>query len=161
MSQRSLAALGLAATVLATAGCGGSGQSGGAASTAALTRSELLTKAEAICKRVGAERAATLSHLVSYRDYGALVPRMARYETAAAAELAKLQPPASLAADWAQIVAADRSLTNYLLPYGRDVASRDRHDAGVIARAVIRIQRPMIATVKRDGISDCAHFAWS
>jgi hypothetical protein len=154
MSRTGLTALTLVATALTASGCGGSTKS--SESTEPLTHVEFVAKADVICGRVNAERAST--PMKSRQDFERILPRIAADEQTAVAELDKLTPPASMAADWKQIVTADRTLAGYTGRYGQYLASDNNRAARALLQAAGSVQRPMVATAKRDGFNDCTQF---
>jgi hypothetical protein len=159
MQRTSVTALTLA-VALAIAGCGGSSKSETASTGEtgqALTRTELIAKADTICRRVSVERA-SMPKIKSRQDYGRVLPRVAAIEQAAVAELGKLAPPAPIVADWRQIVTADRTLAGDTGVFGQYVASGNTRGARALLRTAIEVQRPMAVTAKHDGLTDCTQF---
>jgi hypothetical protein len=137
----------------------GSEASGGGspAPTGTLTPAQLIAKGNAICYRLNARRSSIV--VATPHDYERLVPPLAAYELASAAEMSKLTPPPSMAADWRRIVAGSRLIA---LATGR---FRKSADAGNAAKS-----RPLDAMLtkgideltsaaKHAGLSECAHFA--
>jgi hypothetical protein len=119
-----LAALMLAAIALAASGCDGSSKSPATTPVATtpqtattsstqvsttetakpLTRAQLLAQANAICGRAKAQLSSTV--VKSQQEYARALPQAAAYERAAVSELTKLVPPASVASDFQQVLAA-------------------------------------------------------
>jgi hypothetical protein len=151
MSRTRLAALALIATMLAISGCGGSGSSG------SLTRSELIARADLICRRVHARLASTT--IKGPQSYARLLPPLASYEHAAVAELRKLTPPASMAGDWRQIVDgvqafadATAKLGAYATSSGLPVTPSTRAASHAAGQSSQQIR----AAAQRQGFKDCA-----
>jgi len=154
MSRIGLSALALLAVALTAAGCGGSTSSNGSKQ---LTRAELIAKADAICKRANAERAAMPS-IRTRSDYAIVLPRVATNNDAAIAELARLTPPASMASDWKQIIASERTLTRYMRTFSKNVASYDIRATRALVHQADSVRQSMIATAQGAGFNDCAKF---
>lgn len=158
MLHTQLAALALATTALAAAGCGGSSKTGstsatpmtppatsGAAASAAaakttpggsLTRAALVIQAGTICKRIYARRISP--ELLTQQ--GTKIPLFASYQRTALAELRKLTPPASMKSDWDRFAAATRKLASDTIKLGEYVK------AGHVAT----ISTPLAQTEQKD-----------
>jgi hypothetical protein len=97
MRARGRSALTLVALALAVgAGCGGA---------ARLTRSQLLERGDAICRRVAEGR----DHVyVNYPQEAGMWRPLIAVERAAFAALEKLVAPAPMAQEWAQLIAIDQ-----------------------------------------------------
>jgi hypothetical protein len=155
MSRRHLAALALVATTLAASGCGGS-----AGSSGSLTRSELIARGDAICRRINAKLRATT--VTSARDYARLAPPLAAYEQAAVAEMRKLTPPASMANGWNQVVSGAQMLadgTAKLGQYAQRSNPFQAHQTPSVHAAFVATaegMRQMVAAAQREGFNDCA-----
>lgn len=148
MSRPRLAALALVVSMLAGSGCGGS-----ASSPKSLTRSDLIARADAICRRVNAKLTGT--RIRSKRTF----VELAVYEHAAVTEMRKLIPPASMEKGWGQIVSgaqaradATANLGKYSLAeaFRGTPATRSAYTAGVEGA------RRMLAAAQREGLKDCA-----
>jgi hypothetical protein len=166
----SLAALALAATTLAVSGCGGSSKTessktpaatGTPATTAAVTaepgklaRTELIAKAEAICARINAKRSSTT--IRTHRDYGRLLPSLGAYERAAAAEMSKLTPPASIANDWKQIVAGAHTIAESIVKLGKDSASNNSRAGQAILSELTTVRQQISSIAHRQSLKECA-----
>jgi hypothetical protein len=164
MTRTIIATLLFTVSALATAGCGGSSTktpSSGATQaaststgTAPLTRGELIAKADAICYRVNTERAS--NRIRSNASIATSVPRVAAYEREAFAELSRLVPPASMASDWKQLVAAATALAADTKKVGEYAQAGNLNGAGgSLAASNLDIQK-MLAVAHRDGFKDCA-----
>lgn len=166
MSRSRLAALTLAAGALMASGCGSgsakSEQTGFSTkqtgtSSKSLTQAELVARANAICRRVHAERAA-LPSINSKQDLRTVLSRAGAQEQAGVVELEKLVPPSAVANDWKQIVKAGRTLAGYTTLYGQYVASGNSRAARTLFGAVLSLQKSMAAVAKRDGFVSCTEF---
>lgn len=127
------------------------------ASSKALTRAELVAKADAICGRL--HRIHASMSIKTRQDVGVVLPRVASYEQAAIGELEKLTPSESMAADWKQILAADRRLANYTRMYAQSVAADNSRAARALLSSAVNVQKTMAAAAQRDGFKECAGFA--
>lgn len=178
MSPTRLAALALAATTLAASGCGGSSKttstSTAAATTApsstgststttaattaqhgkALTKAQLIAKADAVCKRIEVRLHAQGAKTVS--DVVRLAPQLAAYHQARAAELDRVTPPASLEADWKQIVAAMHTAAEDTVKFGEYTKANNAAGTQELQAAAIRLHQQTLAIAMRDGITKCA-----
>jgi hypothetical protein len=151
MSRTRLVALALAASVLATSGCGSSGNS-----SKPLTRSELIAKANAICRRVYIRRVAL--KITKQQDYARIEPQLAAYELAALAEMRKLTPPASMTSDWQQIIAGAQIIADLTKKFGEYAKAHELGRTRTLYSMAAKVP-PSLATAKRDGFSDCAQLA--
>ena len=178
MSRPQLAALALAATTLAVSGCGSSktASTGVSTSTAPtsttaagttaaatatvkitpgkhLTRAEVIADAGAICKRIKARHA--LEKLATQQDFVREIPRFASYQQAALAELSKLTPPASMAHEWGQFVAAAHTLAGDTTRLGEYAKARHFAAMGPILTRIDADEVSMKTFSKRDAIISC------
>jgi hypothetical protein len=155
MSRPLLAALALAATALTASGCGGS-----AGSTKPLTRSELIARGDAICRRINA-KISTIT-VSSAQDYARLAPPLAAYEQTAVAEMRKLTPPASMANDWKQIVTGAQMLadgTAKLGEYAQTSNPFQAHQTPSVHAAFVATTegaKQIVTAAQREGFNDCA-----
>ncbi len=166
MSRTRLIALALVATALTVAGCGGSTKTVGATQASsvgstqssspsgALTRSELIAKADPICRRVNAEISAKVYRTAA--SIGQLAPELASFEQAATTELRSLTPPASLAQDWHQIVADNQTRAEDTAKLGEYIRAKKQAAANSLLISTGPIQRQMLAIAARDGFNDCS-----
>ncbi len=157
------------AVALAAAGCGasgsgsasgsggGSGTTGESASTGS-SRAKLIAAADAICQRVNNELAASQKQQKSLepKEIVRFAPRNAALELKALAALHKLTPPASLAAQWGQILAYKRALAEELAKLGRDASSNDSAGIEALATSKRALHAKLLATASRLGFKECA-----
>jgi hypothetical protein len=146
-------ALGLLAAALGVCGCG----SIGSGTHRALTRAELIARADTICKGANTKRAAMPS-INTRRDYAVILPRVATVYEAAIAELARLEPPLSIAADWKRILVDDRKLIGYLRTFGQHATSYDAKTTRAFVHTADGLRLSMATTAHGDGFADCAQF---
>lgn len=173
-----LAVLVLVATVLLTAGCGGSSSKAGSTSvsstgiassgvgtTAArvstsgsghsLTAAQLVARGDAICMRLAARLVAANTVVRSTSDTIRIAPQRAAVEQVAVAELSKLVPPVSMARDWQQIVAARRTVAEDLVKIGESAASKDAQEEGSAYESGASAERELAAAARRSGFKHC------
>lgn len=185
MTHIRLAAFALVAITITIAGCGGgssntssvaNGVSSKTSSTAtvdsrssaaqalsdggygkALSNSELIAKADAVCTRFNVAAAAARHVTIhTMQDVVNAAQKQAAIERTAVAELSKLTPPATLAHDWEQILSIRRLLIeefNEIVTY-----ARENNPGGVdsVLKAGSGVEAQMHTTAKRDGLISCA-----
>jgi hypothetical protein len=149
MGLRRLVAAMLAATIVAVVGCGGSAKP--------LTRAELVSKANVICKTVTAEFATKSAH--SVKDIARVAPELASFEQKALSELSKLVPPADLESDWKQFVAGAEMLAENTSKLGEYAKANNLKAAGVLITSSETTQQQMRAIAKRNGLTECEQVA--
>lgn len=146
--SRPLATLALAASVLAAAGCGES-----AGSTKQLTRSELIVRGDALCRRINARLAAT--RIKSGKDNA----RLGAYEQAEVAEMRRLTPPASMASGWRQVVTGAQTLADATTKIGQYPLEGYFQPRPAVRAAFIAAgagTKQMVTAAQREGFKDCA-----
>lgn len=143
MSRNLTAALMAAAMSLAVFSCGSSSNT--------LSQTELVAKADAICKRANAVREAERAGT----NYAATV----RSEQQALAELTKLIPPSTLAADWHQLLSDDNTLVKDTATFANFIQTHDPRGAHATIVAATNLQHTLGVLATRDGFKDCAQFA--
>jgi hypothetical protein len=149
MIDRRMGALVLGVIALAAPGCGKSSKP--------LTRAQLISQADAICKRVNAKLKA--SKISSKQDIARVVPQLAAYEQQALADLGKLVPPASMANDWKTIVAGAQTLADNTAKLGEYAKENKLKAARGLITTSEKVQRQVQATAKRDGFKECSENA--
>jgi hypothetical protein len=149
MFDRRMGALALSAIALTAPGCGKSSKP--------LTRAQLISQADAICKRVNTKL--KTSNINSKQDIVRLVPKLAAYEQQALAELGKLVPPASLANDWKTIVAGAQTLADNTAKLGEYAKANNLKAARGLISSSEKVQQQVQATAKRDGFKECSQNA--
>jgi len=149
MIDRRIGALALSAIVLAAPGCGKSSKP--------LTRAQLISQADAICKRVNAKL--KVSKINSKQDIARVVPQLATYEQQALADLGKLVPPASMANDWKTIVAGAQTLADNTAKLGEYAKENKLKAARGLVSTSEKVQQQVQATAKRDGFKECSQNA--
>jgi hypothetical protein len=137
----------LLVTLLAAAGCGGS-------TTAA---PPLISQADAICKRLNAQLVPSASPRLSAAKLARSSLRHAALERGALAQLRKLTPPASLAADWKQGIAFRQMLVSELVGLAQATRSNDVKQAKALIASKARVRQKLFEIAKSDGFKDCTH----
>lgn len=177
MLHTQLAALSLAGMTLAVSGCGGSSKTTSTETASAkvapaptesakpeptptesakpLTRTDLITRGDAICGRVNLKR--TTTPVVNGRDFARIVPEIAAYEQAAVAEMAKLIPPASMTNDWKRIVAGTQVIADDTTKVGEYAVANKLQAARPLYLSGTKIQKRILIIAKRDGFKECSH----
>jgi hypothetical protein len=162
MSRTRIFTLALISVLLVVSGCGGSKQSSSQVATTiqeasrpgALTRAELVTKANSICRRLSARLAST--KVTSQEEFARVAPKLSDYEHLAYAELERLVPPASLAHDWQQIVAAGQTLAADTARLGAYAKVNDKISTKKVFLEIQTSHQLLVAFARADGFKDCA-----
>lgn len=181
MSAKQLAAIGLAAAALTATGCGGSSKNTTTSTTASvvtsattaaqtkpsttgaeikvssgkpLPRAVWISKGDAICGRVNVKLSTTSAQ--TQQDFARLLPQSAAYERQEAVELSKLVPPATMRADWQQVVTDLQKFSELSIKAGEYAAVNNFELARPIAKAGNRAQEDMVLVAKRDGFKVCS-----
>ncbi|HEX3850551.1 MAG TPA: hypothetical protein VHW01_06265 [Polyangiaceae bacterium] len=134
-------------TTLAVAGCGSSAKT--------LTRAQLTSEANEICHRVNVKLDATNHQVKTPQDLARLAPQLVSFEQGALAELSKLSPPSELADDWKEILADAQTLADNTAKLGEYAKSKQTNATRELIQTSEQVQLKMIATAKRDGLTDC------
>jgi hypothetical protein len=144
--------LALSALAAAAMGCGSSPKP--------LTRAELTSKADAICRTVTAKlEVATKGGVSSLQAIARLAPKLLAFEQTALVELGKLVPPAELEADWKQFVAGAQALVEYTAKLGEYVSRKETQPIKNVIASASATQKQMSAIAKRNGLKDCQQVA--
>lgn len=148
----SFAALAMVAMALTATGCGSS-----SASSTALTKAQLIAKADAICARFWREYHA--HGTTDAKELTTKIHLIAGYELKEAKELRKLTPPAGMAFDWKRILAGHQAMAN-------DSVMAERYFKRGVLQAMQRlvnkaahVQETVLLTARRNGFKDCARAA--
>jgi hypothetical protein len=119
-----------------------------------LTRTELIARADLICRRVNEKRASTT--LGSRQAYARLLPQIAAYERAAAAEMRTLTPPASMAKSWKRIVAGIQAVADETSILGEYAIANKLAQADAGSVVAVKTMRRTRTLAGREGFKDCA-----
>lgn len=121
-----------------------------------LSRSQLIARADAICRGLDTKLATVNPASLSMHEIARFAPPRAVLERTAVAELSKLMPPASITRDWRQVIAYRSTLTNELFKLGSDAKANDA--AGIRALAVSKklVHQKLLTVATRDGFKYCS-----
>jgi hypothetical protein len=170
MKHISLAVLVSGTIVLVASGCGGSAESASKSthttesanlaknstnSGTALTKTELITKADRICQRVNAQVAPFHGSTPQY--FGRVAPQIAGYEQTAIGSLSKLIPPTSMESDWKQMLQDQQTITQHTLKFGQYAKVNDSSGMRAELSILKGAQRDLLVTAKRNGFQVCSH----
>ncbi len=172
MRRTTIAALVVSGATLIASGCGESTKSSSKSTTAGsavggtsaatentaqsgkpLTRAQLISAANAICARVNSRRAATSIESIS--DYVTLLPALSAYEQSAAAEMAKLTPPSSLAHTWQKIVAGNELLAHNTASLGEYAKANNLKGAQGLYVANHQTEIQVTVAARKAGLHNC------
>ncbi len=170
--RRFVPAVCCAVTILTLAvfgvGCGGSGtrtsaSSGPNRSTDAaagvgeggLLRLQLIAAADTICRRLTRETLDEHPKDTSLAEIRRLVPRNARLQNVALAELEKLTAPPSLAREWGEIIRYRRRLADELRKLGAAAERQDSSTVAALAPEKQRVHQLLLSAASRMGFRYC------
>jgi hypothetical protein len=173
MTRNRIATLALTASLLTVSGCGGSSapSSSGTTSTGAhaaatsaavvtrtgpLNREEMLTRGDAICYRLNAERHST--YIGSREDFARLIPPLAAKELAGAEEMSKLIPPPSLKQAWEKIVENSRTLAEVTGRFHTWAEASNLKLSRPVDAIMTKAMDEVEQVAKKAGFKDCARF---
>jgi hypothetical protein len=139
--------------LLISAGCGASTDAPAAKESAAYA--SVITRADAICRRLNSELVANLPKHYSMGAVASISPRNAALERGVVSELAKLEPPASIAGEWRQVIAYRSELANALTQVA--LAAKARNTAAVKRLGVskARVRKQLLAVGEHVGFRAC------
>jgi hypothetical protein len=151
----------VAVAALALTGCGGSSRptatTARPASGSSPPTSRLTASADTICRRLNDELTATQpGRDANHADLARNALRHAALERQATKSLSGLTPPASLARDWAQILAYRRRLAAELVTIGHDWELNDTQAIRTLGAAKKQIHVKMATIASHDGFTDCS-----
>jgi hypothetical protein len=130
--------------------------SSGSANGKALTRDAFIAEADAICKRIVAQRAAANGRLKSQQDLARQVALLAVYEQGALTTLSGLRPPGSMEGEWQRIAALVRRLAAETTKFGDDVKEgRVKFGYTQVFPVVVAIESKIAAAARLAGLEDC------
>jgi hypothetical protein len=159
MLSTRLAVLVLSITSLCAFGCGSTvrGTSTGMSSkrsSVAFSHTDLVAKANAICKELQTRLRAVASPGTG--DAGQIYLRASSYEESALRELEKLKPPADLAADWKAILVGFSTLAKDSAAYANYTKGKDLRGGRRLANSYLPVKHLAMSAAKRDGATECA-----
>jgi hypothetical protein len=144
----------LATALLAAAGCGSSPKP-------PLTRAQLTSKANSICRTVTAklEAASKGESANTPQQVQRLTAKVSGFEQKALTELTALVPPPALEADWQRFVGGAQTLAEDTAKVGEYVAGKNTAAGKAVISQAEATQKQMVAIAKRNGIKDCEKVA--
>ncbi|HEY5287027.1 MAG TPA: hypothetical protein VIJ50_07975 [Solirubrobacteraceae bacterium] len=144
-------------TNLATTGTASVAETSGTStpngSDGSLSHSQFLTDAGAICSRVNSQLAGNRT-INNQQDIKSVAPRRAEIEQAGLTEMGKLTPPASIARDYAKLLAARRTLVEDLRKLGKDAATDPKGETAIFVSSA-SLARQMEATAGYIHLEQC------
>jgi hypothetical protein len=159
----------LAAVGLGVSGCGSSSsprasssavssQSSTPSSTAVppLSHSQLVARADAICKRVNKEIEATKSTSATLQEIKRFAPRHETIERSGLAELSRLTPSGADRKAWEHILADRQKLTSELVTLVHDVNGGDTATIKALAASKKRSHAQLLKDAHKAGFKDCS-----
>jgi hypothetical protein len=135
-----------AATLVTVCGCGGSN---------GLSRSQLVAKADPICRQANQ---ALATSKISPQNVAQVGPSVAAAQRQASIKLSKLAPPSALASDWETIVASWRTAAESLLRFDEAAKAKDTQGVTAAEKGFLNAQAARMKAASRDGFHDCATF---
>jgi hypothetical protein len=149
-----LATSAFAALVLAATGCGSTPKP-------PLTRAQLTSKADSICRTVTAklEAASKGESANTPQQLERLTTKVSGFEQKALTELTALVPPPALEAEWKRFVSGAQMLAEDTAKVGQYVASKNTAAGKAVISQVEATQKRMVAIAKRNGFKDCEKVA--
>lgn len=146
-------ALALVLPALALWGCGSSAKP-------RLTRAQLTSRANAICRKVSSKlQAATGGKSISTpQQVHSLAAKLSDFEQTSLAELGELVPPPALEADWKRFVAGAQALAENTAKLSEQSSVAGPATQRLLASSEAT-QKQMVAIAKRTGLTDCEQVA--
>lgn len=134
------------AAIAAICGCGGS---------KGLGRSELIAKADPICRRANQT---LVSSKLSIQNVAQVSPAIAAAQHQASIELAKLTPPSAMAGDWKTIVDNWRIAGESILKFGEATKAKSLQAQLAAERRFTFAQVIRSKTAGQHGFHDCSSY---
>jgi hypothetical protein len=122
----------------------------------ALSRSQLIARADAICERRNSAIDAVKLHGTSPEAITRFASQSAALEQSALLDLSRLYPPASMSAQWQQTLAYSRTLLQGVLTLGHYAQHHDTRVIPALSRSVQSVKRQLLAAATRDGFRYCS-----
>lgn len=149
----------LVAAALAAGGCGGGSSDARSAeplpNSASSPRSQLIARADAICRRLNTKIAAHKPANLGLAEIARGAPRNAAFEKTALEELRKLTPPASMARDWRRMIAYRILLMEELVELGRYAKAKDARGIKTLTASKKRLHGKLFTTATHGGFKVC------
>ncbi len=177
-------ALALAATMLVASGCGGSSKTDSTATVAnttsavttttttstatpthtvtavkvatgkPLTHAQLIAAGDAICAQANTKRRAVV--IITPKDLARNLPQIAIYDNTETNELGELVPPASMAHQWAQILADFQAVGEYVSTMAQDSQANNLTSVRTLYPKGEASHQKLIAIAKQAGFKRCS-----
>ncbi|HEV3093181.1 MAG TPA: hypothetical protein VGY30_01555 [Solirubrobacteraceae bacterium] len=122
-----------------------------------LTRAQLTSRANAICRRVAVkiEAANKGGEVNTPQQLERLTAKLAGFEQTALVELGQLVPPPALEADWKSFVAGAQTLAEDTAKIGQYVTTKNTAAGKQVISSAESTQKQMAAIAKRNGFKAC------
>jgi hypothetical protein len=122
-----------------------------------LTREQLTSRANAICRSVKAklEAANKGQSFTTRQELERLIARLSSFEESALGELTKLTPPPALETEWKRFVAGAQALVEDTVRLGEQASQGNSAQSKQLIAAAQATQRQMTAVAKRVGLEAC------
>jgi hypothetical protein len=149
-----LATSAFAAVLLAATGCGSTPKP-------PLTRAQLTSKANSICRTVTAKLEATSkgASASTPQQLERLTAKVSGFEQKALTELSALVPPPALEAQWQRFVSGAQTLAEDTAKVGEYAASKNTTAGRAVISQIEATQKQMVAIAKSSGFKDCEKVA--
>jgi len=135
------------ATALAVGGCGGSG------SSSALTHTQLVSQAEAICQRI--DGAILRLSARKPEEPVKTLAEEAKLKRAELAGLEKLDPPSTPASQWKRLLAATRATADDVGTYDEYVRTNNEKAAPALVKSLHAAEEAADSAAKEIGLHYC------
>lgn len=144
----------LATFMLAMVGCGSTAKP-------PLTRAQLTSKADSICRTVSAklEAASKGESVNTPQELQRLTTKVSGFEQKALSELTALVPPPALEAQWQRFVDGAQRIAEATTRIGEYIATKNTAASKAVISEVQATQKQMVAIAKRNGFKDCEKIA--
>lgn len=123
--------------------------------TAPLSKSQLIAKADSICRRMNTEFAAHEPRNQSIGESARIVPRRVAVEQRVVLELSRLTPPSAIARDLQRVVDFRKTLADELAELAHVAKSRDMKRFHELAASKARVHSELLAAARGAGFTEC------
>lgn len=126
-----------------------------------LTRAQLTSKADAICRTVSAklEAANKGQNVNTPQQIERLTAKVSGFEQAALAQLSSLVPPPAMEADWKRFIGDAQTLAEDTAKVGEYAAAKNKAAIKSVISSVQATQKQIAAIAKRNGFKACEQAA--
>lgn len=149
LAARLPTALAALALGLAVAGCG---------STKPLTRAQLVSHANTLCTQVQTK----MKHVGTAKTVQGLAHiahKLAGFEQEQLESMKQLKPPASMAADWKQMIEGAEEVAEYAGSLSTDVQLKKKKAALEQLKQIGAVEKRISPITKRDGFTSCTQLS--